>query len=226
MNQNLSEPRKQKILVVDSHELILDVTVTLVQKHYPTEEVVTAQSVQSALHQVEKFQPQLVIMELSLPDNFGDSPQIETGIQSLRTLMKKYPQLNLVVFSSYTKALVRIQLAEIYAHEGGFAVIDKSLPRQEMLNSLDVVLKGGKIYPGRKTREVNYNWLELLNLAFQEGLTDQVIAQRMNVAQRTVRHYWSQLQAFLGIDPQQSREEGKNIRIQTLIYAREAGFID
>jgi len=226
MNQNLSEPRNLKILIVDSHELILDVTINVVQKQYPEGEISIAQNAQSALHQIEKFQPQLVIMELSLPESCGQYPHIETGIQCLRTVMKKYPQLNLIIFSSYTKALVRIQTDKIYAHEGGFAVIDKSLPRQEMLNSLDVVLKGGKVYPGRKTREVNYNWLELLNLAFQEGLTDQVIAQRMNVAQRTVRHYWSQLQAFLGIDPRQSREEGKNIRIQTLIYAREAGFID
>jgi len=226
MSQNLSELGRLKILVVDSQELILDLTTDMVQQQYPEGEICTAQDVQSALNQVEQFQPQLVMMELALSESFGEPLYIETGIQSLRTLMKKYPKLNLVIFSNYTKALVRIKLAEIYAHEGGFAVVDKSLPRKKILNSLDVVLKGGKIHPGRNQREVNYNWLKLLNLAFQEGLTDQVIAKRMNVAQRTVRNYWSQLQAFLGIDPQQSREEGKNIRIQTLIQAREIGFID
>lgn len=65
-------------------------------------------------------------------------------------------------------------------------------------------------------------WLQVLRLAFQDGLQDKAIAEQMNVAERTVRHYWNKVQDALGVYP----DPGKNIRIQTEIRAREEGLID
>jgi len=62
----------------------------------------------------------------------------------------------------------------------------------------------------------------LLRLAFEEGLQDKAIAQKMNIAERTVRHYWTKLQDVLEIYP----EDSKNLRILTLKRAREEGLID
>ena len=70
--------------------------------------------------------------------------------------------------------------------------------------------------------ELKEEWLTLLELAFVEGLQDKEIAKRMNVAERTVRHYWSKIQDALKVYP----ETGKNIRIQTEIIARKEGLID
>jgi DNA-binding NarL/FixJ family response regulator len=64
--------------------------------------------------------------------------------------------------------------------------------------------------------------MEVLRLAFKEGLMDKAIADEMKVAERTVRHYWTKVQDALGVYP----EAGKNIRIQTEIRAREEGLID
>ncbi len=62
----------------------------------------------------------------------------------------------------------------------------------------------------------------MLVLAFEEGLQDKTIAERMCISERMVRHYWSKLQDALDIYP----EEGKNIRIQTEMKARSEGLID
>ena len=70
--------------------------------------------------------------------------------------------------------------------------------------------------------EIKPEWLQVLNLAFEQGLQDKVIAKNMCISERMVRHYWSKLQDALSIYP----EEGKNIRIQTEIKARAAGLID
>jgi DNA-binding NarL/FixJ family response regulator len=162
-------------------------------------------------------------MDLSLPETFGDTAEINRGIKSLGILMKNYPTLNLVVQSSYVKALVRIK-PDIDAHEGGFTVADKGLSSQEMLSRIDLALKGVthtkdlKMPPG----EVKPEWIEVLNLAFSEGLEDKVIALRMQVAPRTVRHYWTKVQDVLGV----YLEDGKSLRIQTEKRAREEGFID
>lgn len=70
--------------------------------------------------------------------------------------------------------------------------------------------------------EVKLEWIELLSLAFKEGLEDKVIADRMKVSLRTVRHYWAKVQDVLGV----YLEDGKSLRIQTEKRAREEGFID
>ncbi|MBN4004062.1 response regulator transcription factor [Nostoc sp. LPT] len=223
MSQDLPEQGRLKILVVDDHELILNGTLDLLKRRYPQAQILTAKTTQNAIKQVEVFGPDLVIMDLSLPETFGDTAEINRGIKSLETLMKNYLTLNLVVQSSYVKALVRIK-PDIDAHEGGFTVADKGLSSQEMLSRIDLALKGVthtkdlKIPP----KEVKPEWIEVLNLAFEEGLEDKVIAERMRVAPRTVRHYWTKIQDILGVYP----EDGKSLRIQTEKRAREEGFID
>ncbi|MDY7014811.1 MAG: response regulator transcription factor [Cyanobacteriota bacterium] len=212
-----------KILVVDDHELILNGTLDLLKQHYPQADIFTAKTTQDALQQVETLQPNLVIMDLSLPENAGDTAEINQGLKSLGLFMKRYPALNLVVQSSYVKALVRIK-PDIDTHEGGFTVADKGLSSQEMLQRINIALNGAVHTRDLKmpAGEVKPEWLEVLNLAFEEGLEDKAIAKRMNVSPRTVRHYWTKVQDVLGVYP----EPGKSLRIQTEKRAREEGFID
>ncbi len=152
--------------------------------------------------------------------------QIDTGIQLLKTLMKKYPTLNLVVQSSYIKALVRIK-REIDDHEGGFVIANKGLSEQEILNRVNLALQGITHTKDIKTAlEFKPEWLEVLKLAFEEGLQDKAIADRMHIHERTVRSYWTKIQDVLGVYPEDCKLEGKNMRIQTTIRAREEGLID
>lgn len=214
-----------KILAIDDHELVLGGTIGVLQRQYADAEMLTAQNAQDALEQVARVQPDLVVMDLSIPENPGAIARTDTGIQLLRTLMQNYPTLNLVVQSAHIKTLVRIR-PEIDAHKGGFTVADKSLPSQEMLTRVNWALQGlthTKDIKGMQAGlEVKPEWFAVLTLAFGEGLQDKAIAERMCVSERMVRHYWTKLQDVLGIYP----EEGKNIRIQTEMRAREEGLID
>lgn len=214
-----------KILVVDDHELVLNGTLQVLKRQYPKAKISTAQTAKSVHSQVEQLNPDLVLMDLSIPKNPGDPAQTDTGIQLLKTLMKFYPNLNIVVQSTYIKSLVRIR-PDIDAHSGGFTVADKSLSSQEMLTRVDWALQGlthtKDIKAIQTGLEVKPEWLTVLTLAFQEGLQDKAIAERLNVSERMVRHYWTKVQDVLGVYP----EEGKNIRIQTEMRGREEGLID
>jgi DNA-binding NarL/FixJ family response regulator len=201
-----------KIVVVDDHELVLDSTVTVLQRQYPDARISTAQATATALTLIEQTQPDLVVVDLALPEQSGQVSRTETGLQLLRTLLQRFPTLNIVVQSANAKSLVRLTIAE------------KSLPLKEMLTKVDWAIQG-VVYTPREMRtglEIKPEWLEVLRLAFQEGLQDKAIAERMRVAERTVRHYWTQVQDALGVYP----DAGKNNRIQTEIRAREEGLID
>lgn len=200
-------------------------TIDVLRNKYPDAEFITALTAQQALSQVSSIQPDLVVMDLSLPESSGKTARPETGVKLLRTLMLHYSSLNIVVQSAHVRTLVRIR-PDIDVHKGGFTVADKSLASQEMLTRVDWALQGlthTKDIKGiHSGLEVKPEWLRVLTLAFEEGLTDKAIAERMCVGERMVRHYWSKLQDALDVYP----EEGKNMRIQTEMRAREEGLID
>lgn len=223
MSKDLSEPTQLKIIIVDDHGLILEKTSEYLQQQYPEAKLFLATTAKSTLEQVASIEPDLVVIDLSIPETDEEVARVDTGIQLLRTLMENYPTLNIFVQSSYIKALVRIK-SDIDRHHGGFTLADKALFSQDMLNRIELALQGIthtkdlKLPPG----ELKSEWLQVIDLAFQEGLQDKVVAEKMGVSERTVRHYWTKIQDVLNVYP----EPGKNIRIQTERRAREEGFID
>ena len=213
----------RKLLVVDDHASVLSGTVSVLEKKYPDADICTATTAQGVKEQLVFALPDLLVMDLSIPEAPEKPPQIDAGVQLLRTLMETYPELNIVVQSAHVRSLVRLK-PTIDAHQGGFTIADKNLPLQQMLEKVDWALKQ-LIYTPRDMRtgvEVRLEWLAVLQIAFKDGLQDKAIAEQMNVSERTVRHYWTKVKDALNIYP----EVGKNIRIQTEIRAREEGLID
>ena len=212
-----------KMLVVDDHESVLGGTIAVLQKEYPDATISTATTAKSVLKNMSEWTPDVLVLDLAIPEVPDEASQVTTGIVLLRSLLEKHPELNIVVQSAHVRSLVRLKPA-IDTHQGGFTIADKGLSMKEMLVKVDWALNG-VIYTPKDMRnglELRPEWLEVLQLAFQSGLQDKAIADQMNVAERTVRYYWKKVQNALDVYP----EEGKNIRIQTEIRAREEGLID
>ena len=212
-----------RILVIDDHAMVLGGTTTALKTHYPDAEIHTAQTTQQGLEQIRALTLDVVVIDLTMPEKIGEIAKVDHGIQLLRHIMADYSNLNIVVQSAHVKSLVRIKSA-IAGHEGGFTIADKGLSMQEMLVKVDWAIQGVVFTPKemRNGIEMKAEWLDVLRLAFGEGLQDKGIAERISVAERTVRHYWSKIQDVLDVYP----DEGKNIRIQTEKRAREEGLID
>lgn len=134
MSQSTSEQIKQKFLVIDDHEAILEGTIPALKRTYPTAEIVTAQDVQSAQSQVAIYHPTLVVIDLSLPEKPHAPANLEVGMRFLKTVMESNSAPNIMVLSTNVKPLVRMK-PMINAYEGGFAAMDKSLPISEMLST-------------------------------------------------------------------------------------------
>lgn len=214
------------ILVVDDHQLVLTGTLDTLSKQYPEANILKAQTAKETLTLLQSQSFYLIMMDLSIPNQPGETAEIDTGIKLLQTLLKEYPDRNFMVQTSYVKALIRIK-HEIDNHQAGFTIADKGLSKAEMLIRVNLALQGGTHTKDIKTSiELKPEWLEVLRLAFEESLTDKAIADRMYKSERAVRTYWTKIQDVLGVYPEDCKQSGKNMRIQTEIRSREEGLID
>lgn len=222
MTQALEQEQTQ-IMVIDDHESVLGGTLNFLQAEYPEARLLSAKTAAEAKEKIALYRPGLVVMDLSIPKDIGDKATTEIGIELLKFLFANYPKLNITVQSSFPKALIRVK-GEIDEHQAGFTVADKSLSTKDMLRRVDWASQGLSHTKDLQLSKIELKpeWIELLELAFNEGLQDKEIASRMCIAERTVRHYWKKVQDVLHVYP----EEGKNMRIQTQKQAREAGLID
>ncbi|MGB3642656.1 MAG: response regulator transcription factor [Rivularia sp. (in: cyanobacteria)] len=220
-----------KVLIVDDHHLIISGTLNMLMHQYPDMEVFIAKTAEDAVYEIEKIHQEnslfdLIVCDLSIPERTGKIAHIDTGIKLIKNLLNKYPTQNLMVQSSYAKALVRIKY-EIDEHQGGFVIADKGISEQDILSRVNLAIQGSTHTKDIKTGlELKPEWLEVLSLAFDEGLQDKVIAEKMHLHERTVRAYWTKIQDALDIYPEDCKQGGKNMRIQTEIRAREEGLID
>jgi DNA-binding NarL/FixJ family response regulator len=224
--RHLAVEQKLDILVVDDHQLILTGTLDVLSRQYPEANILKAQTARETLNLLQSQAFDLIMMDLSIPNQPGETAEIDTGIKLLKTLLKKYPDRNFMVQTSYVKALIRIK-HEIDNHQAGFAIADKGLPETEMLMRVHLALQGATHTKEIKTGiELKPEWLDVLRLAFEESLTDKAIADRMYKSERAVRIYWTKIQDVLEVYPEDCKQSGKNLRIQTEIRSREEGLID
>lgn len=214
---------QQRIVAIDDHEMILSGVVNLLQQKYPEADIRVAQTRQAGLELIASLDPQLVVMDLAIPEKVGGKASAEVGVTLVETLIRQYPMLNIAVLSANTNPLVRLK-PQIDNHEGGFTVSNKGWTNEEIVRKVNMALEGGRYLPKdmKLGLEFKPEWMELLRLAFQEGLTDKMIAKRMSVSEKTVQNYFHKVQDVLEV----YLEEGQNLRIQTGIRAREAGLID
>ena len=109
MQQIPSEKSCLTFIVIDDHESVLNGTVEILRKSYSSAEFNTATNASYAFEQVINYQPDLLVMDLSIPEKPEMTAKVDTGIQLLKVLMENYSHLNLVVQSAHVKTLIRIR---------------------------------------------------------------------------------------------------------------------
>ncbi|MBE7384485.1 MAG: response regulator transcription factor [Leptolyngbya sp. SIO1E4] len=228
MGQDLPKFSQLKFLIVDDHATVLKGTVSELQESFPDSDIETASSAELALARIKNNQPDLLLLDLSIPSTEGGHAKTEIGLSLLKQLMEQTEDLNVTVLSSYIQRLIMI-VSRIERHAGGFTVVDKNLPAAEMIMRVRWALQGithTKDVKGiRAGIELRPEWLQVLKLAFEHGLQDKAIAEKMSISTRTVRLYFNKLQDALGIYPEDYGGQ-INLRIQTGIEARKMGLIE
>jgi DNA-binding NarL/FixJ family response regulator len=203
----MSEPdRPLRLLVVDDHEVVRQGLIAFLDRHGQFEVVAEAGTSAEAISQARRFVPDLVLMDVRLPD--------ASGIEACRMVRDEFPATQ-VVFLTSSPDEVDV-FAAIVAGARGYVL--KQTRSIELVRTLEAVGRGESLLDPHVTgmvlerirriasgadsddaTELTTREREILPL-IAEGRTNKEIAAAVFLSDKTVKNYVSSILAKLGLD--------------------------
>ena len=200
-----TEPRPLRLLVVDDHEVVRQGLVALIDRREKFQVVAEAGTVEEALDAARRFQPDLVIMDVRLPDG--------SGIEACREIRAELPATRVVMLTSYPDE--EAVLSAIIAGASGYLL--KQIRARDLVSALEAVGRGESLLDPAVTEKVlervrriasgTYTD-ELAQLTAQEqkilqlvaeGKTNKEIASEVFLSDKTVKNYVSSILSKLNL---------------------------
>lgn len=194
------------VFLVDDHEIVRRGLIDLIESDPELSVVGEAGTVSNALARIPALRPDVAVLDVQLPDG--------NGVELCRELMSSMPELRCLILTSFTED--QAMLDAILAGAMGYIV--KDIKGMDLTAAIKDVGLGRSLLDNRaaaalmrKLRSDDDKAVtgplgsltdqerKLLAL-LGEGLTNRQIAERMFLAEKTVKNYVSRLLAKLGME--------------------------
>jgi two-component system response regulator DevR len=200
------EGRPLRLLVVDDHEVVRQGLVSLLERREHFQVVAEAGTAAEAVEMTRKFEPDLVVMDVRLPDG--------SGIEACREIRAEFPATRVVILTSYPDE--EAVLSAIIAGASGYLL--KQIRSRDLVSALESVGRGESLLDPAVTEKVldrvrriatgTYTD-ELAQLTQQEqkilllvaeGKTNKEIASEVFLSDKTVKNYVSSILSKLNLE--------------------------
>jgi DNA-binding NarL/FixJ family response regulator len=186
-----------KVMLVDDHEVVRQGLRALLEAEPGIEVVAEADSGQAAVETARGYKPQVVVMDVRMPDG--------SGVEACREIRDENPDIQVIMLTSYSddEALFN----SIMAGAAGFVL--KQIRGNDLIEAIRTVGAGQSLLdPGvtkrvlERLRKAKFDEKDpkLSRLSPQEerildmigeGLTNREIAGRIHLSDKTVKNYVS-----------------------------------
>jgi two-component system, NarL family, response regulator DevR len=195
-----------RLLIVDDHEVVRQGLVALLDRREGFQVVAEAANVAEAIEQARRFEPDIVIMDVRLPDG--------SGIEACREIRAELPSTRVVMLTSYPDE--EAVLSAIVAGAAGYLL--KQVRARDLVAALEAVGRGESLLDPAVTEKVlervrriatggNTDELALLTSQEQkilmlvaEGKTNKEIASDVFLSDKTVKNYVSSILSKLNLE--------------------------
>ena len=199
------DARPLRLLVVDDHEVVRQGLVSLLDRREHFQVVAEAGTAAEAVEMARKFEPDLVVMDVRLPDG--------SGIEACREIRAEFPATRVVILTSYPDE--EAVLSAIIAGASGYLL--KQIRSRDLVSALESVGRGESLLDPAVTEKVldrvrriatgTYTD-EMAQLTQQEqkilllvaeGKTNKEIASEVFLSDKTVKNYVSSILSKLDL---------------------------
>ena len=205
----MAEPppgRTMRLLVVDDHEVVRQGLVALLDRREGFEVVAQAGTVAESIEAARRHQPDIVVMDVRLPDG--------SGIEACREIRAERPETRVVMLTSYPDE--EAVLSAIVAGASGYLL--KQIRARDLVSALESVGRGESLLDPAVTEKVLERIRmiatgaftdELAQLTAQEqkilmlvaeGKTNKEIAVEIFLSDKTVKNYVSSILSKLNLE--------------------------
>ena len=189
--------RKIAVLLVDDHEVVRLGLRTLLSREQTLEVVGDASTAAEAVAQARRLRPDVVVMDVRLPDR--------SGVEACREIRAEVPGAQVLMLTSYADD--EAVLASIMAGAAGYLL--KQVRGQELARAIETVARGQSLLDPGVTQKVLDRMKRLVageqpdgmaTLSPQEqkvlalvaqGKTNKEIAGELGLSDKTVKNYLS-----------------------------------
>jgi DNA-binding NarL/FixJ family response regulator len=197
-------PGQTRVLIVDDHEVVREGLRALLRRHPRLEVVGEADSVASSIKEARRTEPDIVIMDVRLPDG--------SGVEACREIRAWRPETKVIMLTSYADD--EAVLASIMAGASGYLL--KQTRSKTLTEAIERVVRGESLLDPGVTQRVlerlrggnrqEDDELSLLSEQEQrilyliaEGKTNKEIAQEVFLSDKTVKNYVSSILSKLNL---------------------------
>lgn len=219
-----------KLLIVDDHPLFRQGIADVLENDPGLSVVAQAADGEVALHYAMEHHPDIVVMDVNLPN--------ANGLRVTRKILSELPDTKVIILTGYDDAEQVFHALRI----GAAAYCSKDIPPEGLLSTVYAVHAGSYVIHGQvMTYEEVLNWIqqrlgrynypideqsaetytplspremEILEMVTR-GASNKEIALRLNISQQTVKNHMTAVLRKLNVDD----------RTQAAVYALRHGWV-
>ncbi|NVK37420.1 MAG: response regulator transcription factor [Gammaproteobacteria bacterium] len=198
-----SQTLKRRILIVDDHQIYLDGLEMLIQQHLAAVEIFKASDIEHVKNLVQEHGFfDLILLDLQLVG--------ETGFDVCQMPELSQQPIAILSASEQPKDLAQAKALGLLGY------INKACDNQVLLNTIEQLLEGDRVYPEHTKSVFNLTprQLDVLRL-LSEGYPNKVICRELNLSEATVKTHLRALYNILDV----------HTRLQCVNTAREHNLI-
>lgn len=200
-----SSVARQRILLVDDHEVVRLGLRTLLEKNPNFEVVAEAATAREAVEKTKTHKPDVIVMDIRLKGG--------SGIEATQEITEKYPDTRVIMLTSYAED--EMLFSAIRAGAAGYVL--KQIGGDDLIDAIEAVGRGEALLDPAVTQRVfqevrkaareeeasafadlTQQEMHVLQLV-SEGRTNRQIAELLFLGEGTVRNYVSSILSKLNV---------------------------